>query len=817
VNAASLPHETGTETPTRWISHLPPLLALALALVVLVVAPLEAWRWYRSPFLGALFEPNHVVSLINGPDWAAKAAGVEFPDRLVAVDGEPLGPQDDLLSRLAPRHEIVSRLAEPASQPVRLDFVERETGTIYSVTVEPRAPALFDLAGLNLVPYVVGLAFAGLGMWVYALRWRTRAGRIYLILCSALVWLTAGFLDMNTTHRLVRLWATATPLAGTALVALALDFPWQTHWVRQWPALRWLVWAPGLLAIVRTNWQLFNGPDPWAYIDSWVDNYLLVTICLALFFALFMARMWYSGSAVVRQQCRVIVLGALLAFGPVLLFYLLPTILTPALVRFLPILYFPALVVFPLSVAYAILRYRMPQLDRFFHRQVSYGLMTLIVVALYFALVSLFSAALGQRVAANDPLLVSLALFSMVVLFNPLRNGAQRAVDRLFYRHRADYARELQLFAQALAAAADLGQVAAQALVRLRDTLLPDQALVYLFDSRTQDYVAHGAEAPPFGREGEVALRLRDAEGPLSLAPDSVDGFDLSGEWAVVAQMRLALLAPLRAGPRLAGWLALGPRMSGEPYTREDLEFAGALAAQTALAVEKVHDERERRRLEADRERIRRTFGRVVAPRVRDKLLAEASVHGTRLAGTREVVTTLFADVRGYSSVSEKLRPEDLFALLNDHLNLAAQAVLAHEGTIDKFLGDAVMALFNAPDPQPDHTLRAVRAALDMQARLAAYRREQTSPIELHFGVGISVGEAIVGNVGTAELFNFTAIGDVVNLAKRLQEIALPGQVLLSAAAFEAVQDHVRARPLDPIQVKGRAAVEQVYEVLEAR
>ncbi len=191
---------------------------------------------------------------------------------------------------------------------------------------------------------------------------------------------------------------------------------------------------------------------------------------------------------------------------------------------------------------------------------------------------------------------------------------------------------------------------------------------------------------------------------------------------------------------------------------------------------------------------------------MRDRLLSEPAP--LNLAGTRMEITTLFADVRGFTTLSEHLPPEDLFALLNDHLTLAAQAVLQQEGTIDKFLGDAIMALFNTPDAQPDHTLRAVRAGLDMQARLASFHqageRASRGQPDLHLGVAITVGEAVVGNVGTPELFNYTAIGDVVNLAKRLQERAAPGQILLSELAYQRVQAQVRCRPLEPMQVKGR-------------
>jgi len=140
--------------------------------------------------------------------------------------------------------------------------------------------------------------------------------------------------------------------------------------------------------------------------------------------------------------------------------------------------------------------------------------------------------------------------------------------------------------------------------------------------------------------------------------------------------------------------------------------------------------------------------------------------------------------------------PEELVEILNRHISLAAQAVLEQEGTLDKFMGDAVMAFFNAPLPQPDHTLRAVQAALAMQEAIAAYHRELDSEARLSFGVGINVGEAVVGNVGTAELMNYTAIGDSVNLAKRLQENAEAGQILLSQSTYQAVRGRVRVRAL---------------------
>lgn len=221
-----------------------------------------------------------------------------------------------------------------------------------------------------------------------------------------------------------------------------------------------------------------------------------------------------------------------------------------------------------------------------------------------------------------------------------------------------------------------------------------------------------------------------------------------------------------------------------------------------------VDDLTEKKRLEA----VRDMFRRYVSPAVVDRLPLDPDE--LKLGGQRQEISTLFADIRGFTSFSERLQPDELVVILNRYLSLAAQAVLEHEGTLDKFMGDAVMAFFNAPLPQEDHALRAVKAALDMQRAIAEYNRSREGA-QLSYGVGINLGEAVVGNIGTADQMNYTAIGDSVNLAKRLQETARGGQILLSNSAYQRVKYLVIAKPLEAIQVKGRTAFEQVYELTD--
>ena len=239
-------------------------------------------------------------------------------------------------------------------------------------------------------------------------------------------------------------------------------------------------------------------------------------------------------------------------------------------------------------------------------------------------------------------------------------------------------------------------------------------------------------------------------------------------------------------------------RLSISPLFSQDHEVQGM-----ALLLE---DETETRRLQAQR----RLFERMVAPAV----ISQIDPDALNLAGRRVVLTTLFADVRGFSSFSESNRPEHLFAVLNAHLRIAVDAILHEEGTIDKFQGDAIMAWFNAPLAQADHSLRAVRAALGIMHGLYAYHQTAHVQERLMMGIGIHTGEAALGLVGTEKRMEYTAIGDSVNIAKRLQENALPDQILISDRLYRLVKEEVTVKRLATAQLKGKQHPVDVYEVV---
>ncbi len=309
--------------------------------------------------------------------------------------------------------------------------------------------------------------------------------------------------------------------------------------------------------------------------------------------------------------------------------------------------------------------------------------------------------------------------------------------------------------------------------------------------------------------EGTITLFNHAAERILGLSVREAEG----RLYQDVLPALVPMLDPLMEQVQREGQPLVGREMEPELPGRgrvilslsiSPLEDPGEGRPGLALVVD---DLTERRRLEA--------LQRYVSPTVVQRLLEDPG--SLRLGGQRQEVTILFADIRGFTSFSEQRDPEEIVEVLNRYLAIGAEAVLAEEGTLDKFMGDAVMAVFNAPLPQPDHTLRAVRAALRMREAIREHHRSIPTAHRLNFGIGIAVGEAVVGNVGTAQQLNYTAIGSSVNLANRLQGDAAAGQILLEQSGFERVSDFVEVKPLPSTMVKGLSVPVQVYELLGLR
>lgn len=245
-------------------------------------------------------------------------------------------------------------------------------------------------------------------------------------------------------------------------------------------------------------------------------------------------------------------------------------------------------------------------------------------------------------------------------------------------------------------------------------------------------------------------------------------------------------------------------------FTRHDSALLSTLTDYAAIAIENSRNfEALRIAKERENARIRGSFERFVPPSVVDRVLTEPE--HVELGGTRQEISVLFADIRGYTAWSENAAPEKVVEMLNDYLSMAAEIIMAWDGTLDKFFGDGLMAIFNAPKEQPDHVQRAADAALALLRASKEKAAERGDNIA--YSVGVNVGEAVVGYIGTDRAMNYTAIGDVVNLAKRLQEYGAPGQILVEEAVIQRLGNAAQYRALGELRVKGRKQAAIAYEL----
>lgn len=248
-------------------------------------------------------------------------------------------------------------------------------------------------------------------------------------------------------------------------------------------------------------------------------------------------------------------------------------------------------------------------------------------------------------------------------------------------------------------------------------------------------------------------------------------------------------------------------------FDADDRQFMVSFAHQASIAIENAQLYEQVRAEEKIRDRLQRFF----SPAVMKKIMAEEK--GLTLGGEHQVATILFCDIRGYTSLTEKIDTLVAVQILNEFLSSMTEAVFEEEGTLDKYIGDCVMAIFGAPVSHSDDPLRAVRTALVMKRRVAALKTEWRKKIgipeieQFEIGIGIHTGEVIAGNIGNLQRMEYTVVSTAVNLASRLENYAEPGQIIISRATYDLVRDSIQVRKLPPAKLKNISQPVEIYEV----
>ena len=294
------------------------------------------------------------------------------------------------------------------------------------------------------------------------------------------------------------------------------------------------------------------------------------------------------------------------------------------------------------------------------------------------------------------------------------------------------------------------------------------------------------------------------------LSQDAKTDAQFYGADSIVSQgVRSTICAPLITESNVHGVVYADRLDPFSTFSSDDLELISAVAAQTAVTVETV---KAHGRL-AREEVARANYSRFMPEHVVRQMLENPD--SFRLGGVNQTITVLFSDIRGFTSIAEHEKPEKIVGLLNRFFSAMAEIIFANGGTLDKYIGDNIMALFGAPDASPDDAKNAVKTAVEMQKRLVPLNQEleEQGFTKIEIGIGLHTGEATVGYIGSQQRSDYTAIGDTVNTAARLESNAQGGQILISEATAQAAGDLFPLVSHEPLTVKNRLQPINLFEV----
>ena len=296
-------------------------------------------------------------------------------------------------------------------------------------------------------------------------------------------------------------------------------------------------------------------------------------------------------------------------------------------------------------------------------------------------------------------------------------------------------------------------------------------------------------------------------------ADASVDSRFAGAHSIILQGIRSTMTVPLVHHDELLGVMHLDSMVATGAFGEKDLQLFAGIASQAAVA---IHNSLLARKIEQEA-KTRAQFQRLLSPNLVDQVVAGKLQ--LEKGGALHEVTALFSDIRGFTAMSEKQEPQEIVRMLNEYFELMVDVVFKYQGTLDKFVGDEIIALFGAPVDVPEAELHAVECALDMQRVLKDFNRTRMAEgqEEIRVGIGINTGPMVTGAIGSSRALQYTAIGDAMNLAARLCSAAKPDQILVSEYAYKKIADRVAAVAMPPMRFKNKSQEQRVYNVIGLR
>lgn len=594
---------TGDDKPSRRYSlgNLVTMVLFAISLVAFLNAAILALAWSKNPFLGFVVEPTLVVSNVGGVSWNAQTIGMDYPEQITQIGERIVSSTQDYLS-------ITEELS--IGSPVGITTIFPDgTMRVYPFVRVTSFPTI-DLARFFWLPFLVGLAYLAIGFWIYRMRGEIVSSRAFAIFCLSAALATGLYFDLVSTHALSSLWTVAISFLGGSLIVLGLVFP--TQWTRG-RTFNYIRFTPYLISLALAIWgvlALIDSSNPWGYVDPWRYSYIYTSIGIFFFIGVMLYHQFAHSAPAVRQQARIVLGGSLLAFLPTVLWMLAPYL--GLQIPWNPGLFLPFLIFFPISIAIAILRYRLWDIDVIINRTLVYALLIIILILIYLASVVILQRTFQTLTGERSDLAAVVSTLVLVALFVPVRRYVQDFVDRRFYRRRYDAVKTVSAFSTSLRDEVDLDRVIQRLESVIHDTIYPTHCSTWLKDEI--DFKIHQSEVDKSLNKEEIDGLLISAEDPLIGIFNSGSGTIGLGELQVESQYLSPLMeegyrlvVPLITQGELIGWLGLGARLSEQKYSFDDKVLLSRLAIQVAptvrvaqLVVEQQAEAIERERLDQE-------------------------------------------------------------------------------------------------------------------------------------------------------------------------------------------------------------------------
>ncbi len=312
----------------------------------------------------------------------------------------------------------------------------------------------------------------------------------------------------------------------------------------------------------------------------------------------------------------------------------------------------------------------------------------------------------------------------------------------------------------------------------------------------TAEFFTHCVDSDRFGEFTAVSE-------VLSLIESCQENSEFEPGDAAECISDLAVWIPFKVNEHLKGGIGLGGKLSGDPYTSDDEELLTTLASQGAVTIENARliDQMKQE------ETVRANLARYLSPQIVEQVI-QKDVE-VNLGGARKEVTVLFSDIRKFTTITETRPPDELVTILNEYFTEMAKIIFENQGSLDKFIGDAIVAVFGSLISLENAAHNAVCAAVDMMKKMPELNTkwaDQFNGFNMDIGIGINTGEVFLGNIGSPERMEFTVIGDTVNVASRFSDLAEPGQILATRETVTELGDEFSCISLPPSKIKGNPA-----------